>query len=269
MSHPISHGRKRVLLDRLPNLLSPRLLLLILLYSMAFTLLILGFKMIRLEHRIEVADQQLTDTQNIPYAEDVPLYQQESREELQKGIADNIIRLHVIANSDSQRDQALKLEVRDNIISQLQTALKNVSNMADARSRILSESASIQQTASRIISREGYQYTVKVSLGQRYFPVKVYGDLTFPAGEYEALCVEIGEAGGRNWWCVLFPSLCFLDETCAVVPEESKEKLKTSLTQEEYASLTQSNTEENAPTPSREPEVKLHLAFWDLLTGNQ
>ena len=93
MSHPISHGRKRVLLDRLPNLLSPRLLLLILLYSMAFTLLILGFKMIRLEHRIEVADQQLTDTQNIPYAEDVPLYQQESREELQKGIADNIIRL--------------------------------------------------------------------------------------------------------------------------------------------------------------------------------
>ena len=76
-----------------------------------------------------------------------------------------------------------------------------------------------------------------IYLGTREFPVKTYGDLTFPAGNYQALCVEIGEAKGHNWWCVLFPSLCYLDQTCAVVPDDSKQKFKNSLTEEEYDTL--------------------------------
>ncbi|MDE7051390.1 MAG: stage II sporulation protein R [Lachnospiraceae bacterium] len=93
-----------------------------------------------------------------------------------------------------------------------------------------------------------------VSLEERYFPVKSYGDLVFPAGNYKALCVEIGEAKGRNWWCVLFPSLCFVDETYAVVPDSSKEKLKETLSDEEYESLEQNKEEKGFFT---------HLAIYD------
>ena len=85
--------------------------------------------------------------------------------------------------------------------------------------------------------QQGYDYIATASLGNRYFTIKKYGDMTFPAGEYEALRVQIGQAKGQNFWCVMYPTLCFVDSTYQVVPEESKEELKSTLTDEEYQAL--------------------------------
>ena len=178
----------------------------------------------------------------------------ESPEEIQENIADNIIRLHVIANSDTDTDQSLKLKVRDGIIEQLQDTIAGTSSAAGAEKLLASQEDNIKNSALDIISGNGYNYPVNVSLEERYFPVKSYGDLIFPAGNYKALCVEIGEAKGRNWWCVLFPSLCFVDETYAVVPDSSKETLKETLSEEEYESLSQD---------SKKDSFFIHSAIYD------
>lgn len=155
----------------------------------------------------------------------------------QKEIADNIIRFHIIANSDSKEDQNLKLEVKDIVVERLQKELNQTRNLEEARGVIQKNLSMIEQTAKEVIEQKGYNYKVSAMLGQREFPVKVYGDMVFPAGEYEALQVKIGTAEGKNWWCVMFPTLCFVDGTYSVVPEESKEQLQDTLTKEEYQSL--------------------------------
>ena len=193
----------------------------------------------------------------------------ETPEQIQENIADNIIRLHVIANSDTDSDQSLKLKVRDEVINKLQDTVSQSSSVADAKLLLAAETETIKNNALNVISKNGYDYDVNVSLEKRYFPAKSYGDLVFPSGDYDALCIEIGEASGRNWWCVLFPSLCFLDETSTIVPEESKEKLKDTLSDEEYKSLEQNsaktdtiNDEKNADKNS-DNKVKIHSAIYD------
>lgn len=190
-------------------------------------------------------------------------------EQIQKNIADNIIRLHVIANSDSDLDQSLKLKVRDEIIEGLQNTVSSSSSVDGAKQLLISEKDAIRNNALNVIYENGYDYDVNVSLGKRYFPAKSYGDLVFPSGDYDALCVEIGEASGRNWWCVLFPSLCFLDETSTIVPDESKEKLKDTLSEEEYKSLEQNNTKtdtydkEKNEDKSSNNKIEIHSAIYD------
>lgn len=177
-------------------------------------------------------------------------------EAMQQSIAREVIRLHVLANSDSEEDQQLKLKVKDAIVAYMQEELQETSSVADARSQILSLSGSINEIAEKTIAEEGFAYSVTTNLGTSYFPEKTYGDLTFPAGEYEALQVCIGKSQGHNWWCVLFPTLCFVDEASAVVPEDSKEVLKDSLTVEEYNSL----------LTDTDVDVTFRFAFWDILT---
>ncbi len=157
--------------------------------------------------------------------------------ETEETIASEIIRFHVLANSDSEEDQALKLAVRDEVVKSMQEKLKDVQELAQARSILLDCQPELADTARSVIRERGYDYNVTVSMENTYFPEKTYGDMTFPAGKYEALRICIGEAAGHNWWCVLFPSLCFVDEATAVVPEESKEKLENALPEETYQSL--------------------------------
>ena len=144
--------------------------------------------------------------------------------------------------------------MRDGIIGGLKESVAGAQDAAGAGKLLAAQEDNIKNAALDIISVNGYNYPVNVSLEERYFPVKSYGDLVFPAGNYKALCVEIGEAKGRNWWCVLFPSLCFVDETYAVVPDSSKEKLKETLSDEEYKSLEQKKEEKGFFT---------HLAIYD------
>lgn len=162
---------------------------------------------------------------------------------VQKAVSKQIIRLHVLANSDSPEDQALKLKVKDCVVEEMQRKLKNVTSLADAKSTIVENIPVIEHLATEVIQKEGYSYSVTGTMENAYFPEKTYGDMTFPAGTYQALRLKIGSAEGRNWWCVLFPSLCFVDETYAVVPDESKEKLKKNLKEDEYEALLQDRTE--------------------------
>lgn len=155
----------------------------------------------------------------------------------QRAIAEQIIRLHVIANSDSEEDQAVKLKVKETIITYLRGEMMDAHTVEEARQTIRAHLPEVEEIAREKLLEEGYTYEVSASLEDCYFPVKEYGDMTFPAGEYEALRVKLGKSSGRNWWCVMYPTLCFVDSTYQVVPESSKEKLKESLTEEEYDSL--------------------------------
>lgn len=159
------------------------------------------------------------------------------RVDFQKDIAKEIIRFHVIANSDTDQDQKLKLKVKEKIVANLQASLKSANSIVEARKIIQKELSNVEYIANKVIIKEGYHYSSKAKLIKCNFPIKEYGDMVFPAGEYEALRVELGEAQGKNWWCVMFPTLCFIKGTYGIVPEESKEELQTVLTEEEYNSL--------------------------------
>lgn len=154
---------------------------------------------------------------------------------ISSNISESVFRLHVIANSDSEQDQNLKYKVRDNLIEYMNTLVPNCSSKEDVIFVVSNHLSDFKQIALDTIRKEGFDYTVNVSVGNFEFPTKTYGDVSFPAGFYDALKVEIGSAKGQNWWCVMFPPLCFVDISSGVVPEESKEELKANLSEEEFA----------------------------------
>lgn len=149
-------------------------------------------------------------------------------------IENSVFRLHVIANSDSQEDQNLKYIVRDKILDYINNLSVNASNKDDVIKIAESNINNIKNIAQNTVYENGYNYIVNVEIGNFAFPTKTYGDVSFPAGFYDALKIEIGNASGKNWWCVMFPPLCFVDVTSGVVPEESKETIKNNLSEEEY-----------------------------------
>ncbi|MGB8455456.1 MAG: stage II sporulation protein R [Anaerocolumna sp.] len=155
-------------------------------------------------------------------------------EHLQEGIASEIIRFHVIANSDSAGDQALKLVVKEALTDALRPKLENAKNIKEARALLKNNLSQMESISNKIIKENGYKYTTTATIERGYFPLKVYGDLSLPPGEYEAVRVELGSASGQNWWCIMFPPLCFVDATYSVVPDSSREQLKYLLTDEEY-----------------------------------
>lgn len=166
---------------------------------------------------------------------------------VQSGIAGQVIRFHVLANSDSEEDQNLKLKVRDGILAEFKDELEKSENISQTREILLNNMDKIKECAEVIIQQEGYNYTVSASLSIDKFPTKDYGDISFPAGKYEALRIVIGEGKGKNWWCVMFPPLCFVDATHNEIPEESKQELKNILTDEEYDIVVRAKSEENIP----------------------
>lgn len=157
--------------------------------------------------------------------------------EIQEGIAEEIFRLHVIANSNSKEDQELKMEVKKSVVEYLEKNLKDEADLEETRTWVLENISKIEETAENTVDDMGKAYTVSASVENTYFPDKTYGDCTFPAGEYEALNVRIGSGKGKNWWCVLYPSLCFIDDTWGIVTEEKKEDLKEVLTEEEFQKI--------------------------------
>ncbi|WP_077369434.1 stage II sporulation protein R [Anaerosalibacter sp. Marseille-P3206] len=128
-------------------------------------------------------------------------------------INDKLIRFHVIANSDSPEDQNLKLKIRDKILEEMGDKFAQSTSIENSRQIIEHNIDKIENLAKDEINKNGKNYDVVATLCQDKFPTKSYGDLTLPAGEYEALKVIIGEGKGKNWWCVMFPPLCFVDIT--------------------------------------------------------
>ncbi|MCM1467462.1 MAG: stage II sporulation protein R [Alistipes sp.] len=157
----------------------------------------------------------------------------EKMEADQKKIAQGLIRFHVRANSDSEADQQLKLEVKDTVVNYMEQLLEGSQSVEESGKRIEENMEDILKEAMTAIHAEGYNYDVRGYMVKEYFPLKVYGDVALPPGEYTAFRIDIGEAEGKNWWCVLYPPLCFVDITHGVVPRESKEELRKVIGEEE------------------------------------
>lgn len=159
-------------------------------------------------------------------------------------ISSSVFRLHVIANSDSSNDQSLKLIVRDKVLDYMNSLVDTNVSSKEEIMRIVSDNLEMfKSIAQDTVYDNGYDYPVNVEIGNFSFPTKTYGDISLPAGYYDALRVSIGEANGKNWWCVMFPPLCFVDVSSGVVPEDSKETLEESLSDEEYELISGSSTE--------------------------
>ena len=158
--------------------------------------------------------------------------------EVQKKMADEVFRFHVLANSDSEKDQALKMKVKEKVIDYMKEELPESESVEMTKAWAKNHLAEIEAMAEDALQKEGCIDTVKAEVTTCYFPDKTYGDITFPKGEYEALRIEIGAAKGQNWWCVLYPNLCFIDAVHAVVPDEGKKELKEVLDEEEYEMVT-------------------------------
>ncbi len=161
--------------------------------------------------------------------------------EVQQHLAQEIIRFHVRANSDSEADQQLKLLVKGAVVDYLRPLLEKSSSVEESRQILSDCMPEIQSIAKQVLAENQSEYEVTVYFENSYFPMKSYGDITLPPGEYEAFRIDIGQAQGKNWWCVLYPPLCFVDATSGTLPESSKEQLKNVLTDEEYNAITGSN----------------------------
>lgn len=160
-------------------------------------------------------------------------------------LSDSVFRLHIIANSDSSADQELKLKVRDNIINYMNTLTSSSSDKKDVISIVNNHLDSFKEIALNTIKENGYNYDVNIEIGNFHFPTKSYGDISFPAGNYDALKIEIGDAIGQNWWCVLFPPLCFVNSSTGVVPDDSKNTLKENINSESYEIISEGNKSNN------------------------
>ncbi len=152
-------------------------------------------------------------------------------------ISGSILRLHIIANSDSDADQSLKLKVRDRIVTEGGQLFKNCQSLEDAIKTACINSKLLKQIAEAEIKSQGFDYTAEISVGEAAFPTKTYGNITLPSGKYSALRIEIGEAKGKNWWCVMYPPLCFTEGVLSV-SNEADAKLKTELSASEYSLVT-------------------------------
>ncbi len=170
----------------------------------------------------------------------------------EKDIYENVLRLHVIANSDSDEDQALKLKVRDEVLSQTQELFKDCKSRSEAE-KILNERLSlIEATAEKTVREEGYNYDVTVELGEEEYPTKNYESCCFPAGKYLSLRIKIGEADGQNWWCVLFPPMCL-----SAASNNADAFTQVGLTGDQYNIITQTN----------EPKYKVRFKILEAIEG--
>ena len=177
-----------------------------------------------------------------------------TEENIVEDISEKLIRFHVLANSDSDIDQDLKLRVKDEVLKYISPILNESQSLEESREILKREDKNIIKIAEDYIKSQGFDYTVETTLTRENFPVKEYGNIVLPQGEYEAYRILIGEGKGQNWWCVMFPPLCFIDVTKGQVAyDETEEKMKDVLSEEEFKSV---NKKEN--------NVKFELKIIDL-----
>jgi len=165
-------------------------------------------------------------------------------------IPNEAIRLRIIANSDADADQELKRDIRDEVIAEVANVVRGIQDEQEARRAIARAVPLFNEIAARVVREQGYAYDVQTDYGLVPFPTKMYGSTVYPAGDYEALRIRIGEAQGQNWWCVLFPPLCFVDMANGDAAAQPKDM-------------------EAAPAaePAQEQEVEVRFALWETITG--
>lgn len=179
---------------------------------------------------------------------------------MQEDIASKIIRFHVIANSDTKEDQALKLKVRDKVLEYIQPKLKYSKSIDESRKIISDNNSEIINIANRVVKENGYNYLVKTTLSHENFPIKTYGNITLPQGKYEAYRIIIGSGKGQNWWCVMFPPLCFVDITKGEVSYKQTEKeMRQVLSPDEY------ETVNNQITDPQSKNIKIEFKILNII----
>ena len=172
-------------------------------------------------------------------------------------ISDGVLRLHVIAHDNTDEEQELKLKVRDRILKEGRSIYGYETKKENIRSLTMANIDRFEEAATDEVIKNGFNHNVKVSFGKSDFPAKVYGDLCLPAGTYEALLVEIGAGGGHNWWCVMFPPLCFVNETCQGVSPEAKNLMIETMGKDTYEMI-----------DGKKPKIKFKVyEWWKKLSG--
>lgn len=152
----------------------------------------------------------------------------------QSDLADSVLRLHVLANSDSEADQTLKLKVRDRVLAEAEAILPEDASLEEATQKLAENLPRLAAAGAEVVAREGYDYPVSAGLEETWFPTKEYEDFSLPAGRYQALRIVIGEGEGQNWWCVVFPPLCL-----GSVSESTQEiALESGLSEQQVSLLT-------------------------------
>lgn len=183
-------------------------------------------------------------------------------EALASRIAPEILRFHVLAESDSTRDQNLKLGVKGLVLDYIHGQVPEDTDKEQLKQWIESNKTSIETMAQDWLADQGASYPVKLELTRDYFPTKAYGDMVFPCGTYDAVRITIGSGKGHNWWCVLYPSLCYTDAIHAVVPDSSKKTLSSLLAEDDYDALL--SPLDRTKQPQQKPEVRVRFRLMDL-----
>ena len=168
---------------------------------------------------------------------------------LQPSIASKILRCHVLANSDAVCDQNVKEKVRDAVGIYLQPFLEEADSLEETKQIVQTQLEEVVDISEETLQKHGYDYDVTARIATVDFPEKSYGPYTFPKGEYEALQIVIGEGKGQNWWCVLYPNMCFKGSVFEVIEEEAEVALREVLSPWEYADVFESG------------EVEFHFKF--------
>lgn len=163
---------------------------------------------------------------------------QEKIAQTQVKLSEEVLRFHVPANSDSEEDQEVKLKVRDEVIAYMKKTMPENLTVDEVKDWVRGHLEELEAAADRVLLEEGVSYHSKAVMRTCYFPDKRYGDVFFPKGYYEALRIELGKAEGHNWWCVLYPNLCFTDATYTAVGAEGKEELRNVLAEDAYEMVT-------------------------------
>ncbi|MGL4362353.1 MAG: stage II sporulation protein R [Cellulosilyticaceae bacterium] len=162
------------------------------------------------------------------------VYLHQYAQTMSEELSAEVIRFHVLANSDTTEDQLMKENVRDAVILYMEPLLKESPSIEVTREIFKEHMDEINEVATTVVRNWGKDYNVRTELTHEQFPTKSYGDIVFPAGIYEACRILIGDGEGQNWWCVMYPPLCYVDAATGVVPYEGKQALKENLTQEQY-----------------------------------
>ena len=157
--------------------------------------------------------------------------------QVQESISEKILRFHVLANSDSDEDQAVKLKVRDAVGKYIEPYIQECNNLEETEKVVEQKLPQVVELAEQVLAENGFAYGASAELADCEFPVKTYGDYTFPAGEYRALEVRLGKAEGHNWWCVLYPNMCFKGSVYEIIEDDAREELREVLDEEEYEAV--------------------------------
>ena len=185
--------------------------------------------------------------------------QEDTTEE--EGLADNLIRFHVRANSNQEVDIALKYKVRDAVIASLEEGLTHCETLEEAETYLTDNLELVKQVSEDTLSQAGYNYAVKAYLTNDYFPMRQYGEMVIPAGFYQALRVDIGLANGENFWCLLYPTLCVPVEAGGVITRDGEKELKEELSEEQYDKLF---VKKEVPREN----IEIRFKLWEALFGD-